>query len=157
WCCSRASTSFYGWAPSKEYVYHFETQMLNGIPEIRSQYSGLKLSANPPHSDRGAPLRDCESRDPSIDGHLYVPMSNSEELPGIVYKSLVAPFEVHLKRGVVESLFVEKDEPVVVSNLKKAILSQIQTDITGSREGHVQKMNHEVLPLVASGSPQMNN
>uniref|UniRef100_A0A0K2UPJ9 Uncharacterized protein n=1 Tax=Lepeophtheirus salmonis TaxID=72036 RepID=A0A0K2UPJ9_LEPSM len=161
------SPSYYGWAPSKEYVYEFETQMLTGIPEIRSQYSGLKLSSKvriqsfPDYSLRVQFVEPkfvtVNQEIPSIDGRLYVPSTHSEELPKAIYGPLVTPFEVHFKRGVIESLFVEKDEPVVVTNWKKALLSQIQTDLSGSREGHVQKLNHEVFPLVAKDSQEMKN
>ncbi|CAB4065731.1 unnamed protein product [Lepeophtheirus salmonis] len=119
--------------------------MLTGIPEIRSQYSGLKLSSK---------VRIQSFPDYSLRVQFVEPNTHSEELPKAIYGPLVTPFEVHFKRGVIESLFVEKDEPVVVTNWKKALLSQIQTDLSGSREGHVQKLNHEVFPLVAKDSQE---
>ena len=40
-----SSTSFYGWAPNHEFTYRFESQVLTGIPDIKNQYSGLKLTS----------------------------------------------------------------------------------------------------------------
>merc|ERR1719481_2472389 len=54
---------------------------------------------------------------------------------------LMEPFLVHMKAGVVESLFVGKNEPVSVTNIKKSILSQIQMDIAGTHRTQLET-NH---------------
>ena len=46
-----------------------------------------------------------------------------------------------MKRGVVESFFVQENEPQAITNLKKAFLAQIQLDITGSRRNEIES-NH---------------
>jgi hypothetical protein len=153
------STSYYGWVPSKEYTYHFESQVLTGIPELRSQYSGLKISSRvqiqsfPDYSLR---IKFVEPKFwtvneelPTIDGRIEVPSVSHEEVPEAIRAPLIVPFEAHIKRGVIESVFVQKSEPVIVTNLKKALLAQLQMDLSGSREGSVQKLNHVVLPQTA--------
>ena len=41
--------------------------------------------------------------------------------------------QVHLRRGVVEALFVEDNEPASVTNIKKAIVSNLNMDLSGSK------------------------
>ena len=43
WC---NSTNYYAWSPNKEYIYRFESQVLNGVTEIQdSQRAGVRLTA----------------------------------------------------------------------------------------------------------------
>lgn len=37
----------HGWTPTREFLYRFETQVLTGIPEIRTnQHGGVRLATN---------------------------------------------------------------------------------------------------------------
>ena len=71
-----------------------------------------------------------------------MPKSQSE-LPGELGRYLVEPFLVHLRRGVIEELFVNQDEPIVITNIKKALLSQLQLDLTASRIQDVKSSKGE--------------
>ena len=51
----------------------------------------------------------------------------------------------HLRKGVVEAVFVDKLEPVAVTNIKKAVLSNINMDLTASRRSEVLSNHIEVL------------
>ena len=46
---------------------------------------------------------------------------------------LEAAFKVHLKRGVFEAMFVDADEPIVVTNIKKAIVATLNMDLSAAR------------------------
>jgi hypothetical protein len=52
---------------------------------------------------------------------------------------------VHMKRGVVESLFVERDEPIAVTNIKKAMLANLNMDISASRRSSIESNRLEIL------------
>ena len=43
-------------------------------------------------------------------------------------RSLKTPFLVHLKGGLAKSLFVSKDEPIAITNIKKSLLSHMQLE-----------------------------
>merc|ERR1719317_990692 len=55
-----------------------------------------------------------------------------------------------MKSGVVESFLVSKLEPTSVTNIKKAILSQIQMDVAGTRRTMIES-NHIELPISEEG------
>lgn len=140
------STAFYGWSPNKEIVFRFESEILTGIPQIQSQYSGLKLA-----SDVKVQTFDDYTLRIGFENPRYISVNQKlvtrngrplipkpdQQLPENLRKHLVTPFLVHMKRGVVEEFFVEESEPVVVTNIKKALLSQLQMDLTGSRRNEV--------------------
>ena len=60
---------------------------------------------------------------------------------------------VHLKAGVVTSVIVGKNEPASITNIKKSVLSQLQMDITGSRQ---VESNHIQLPVGEEGAEQVS-
>jgi len=145
------STHHYGWTPNREFTYRFETQNLVGIPSIKNQYAGVKLSSEVKIQTSDDYSLTIKFENPKFitvnqelikgpDGRPELPPV-SEEIPSDLLHPLVTPFVVHLKRGVVEAVLVERDEPVVVTNIKKALLSQIQMDITGLRRHEVQGNN----------------
>jgi len=155
WC---NSTQYYGWTPNKELVYRFESQVLTGIPEIRqSQYAGVRLSSEvrvqafPDYSLR---VQFENSRFVTVNGEMnlsdkgrIVKGSETEqnaqktEIPSNLRKYLEKPFLVHMKRGLVQSFFVEASEPHSISNIKRSFLSQIQLDLTASRRNEIES-NH---------------
>jgi hypothetical protein len=145
------STHHYGWTPNKEFLYRFETQNLVGIPSIKNQFAGLKLSSEVLIQTSEEYSLTIKFQNPKFivvnqelikgpDGRPELPEA-SQEIPSELLRPLTEPFVAHLKRGVVESLLVERDEPVVVTNIKKALLSQIQMDITGLKRHEVQGNN----------------
>lgn len=57
-----------------------------------------------------------------------------EELPASIKVWLETPFKVYHKRGLVEKIQTESTEPEFVVNLKKALVSQLQWDLSKSRK-----------------------
>merc|ERR1712198_696993 len=122
------SLNYYGWAPGKEFVFHYQSQVLNGIPEIsQSHWSGVKMTAKvhlQSYSDYTMRFRVAEPEFFTINGEN---VRLSEET-GRVLREQESSEVVK-----VESFLVSKMEPTSVTNIKKAILSQIQMDVAGTR------------------------
>jgi len=57
---------------------------------------------------------------------------------------LEAAFRVYLKRGVFEAMFVDANEPVAVTNIKKAIVSNLNMDLSASRQSEVLTNHIEI-------------
>merc|ERR1712235_50158 len=74
-----------------------------------------------------------------------------ESIPEEFKRYLLEPVLVHIKSGVVESFLVSKMEPTSITNIKKAILSQIQMDVAGTRRSQIET-NHIQLPLNEEGN-----
>ena len=148
------STNYYGWTPNRELVYRYESQVLTGIPEIRdSQFAGLRLSSEvrvQSFSDYSLRIKFENSSFLTVNGELNLSERGrlakgsetehnvqSAEIPSHLKVQLEKPFLVNLKRGVVESFFVEASEPQSITNIKRSFLAQIQLDITGSRQDEI--------------------
>ena len=164
------SLNYYGWAPGKEFVFHYQSQVLNGIPEIsQSHWSGVKMTAKvhlQSYSDYTMRFRVAEPEFFTINGE-NVRLSEEtgrvlreqessevvkvESIPEEFKRYLLEPVLVHIKSGVVESFLVSKMEPTSVTNIKKAILSQIQMDVAGTRRSQIET-NHIQLPLNEEGN-----
>eukprot|EP00094_Tigriopus_californicus_P014146 TCALIF_13701-PA protein Name:"Similar to Vitellogenin-2 (Solenopsis invicta)" AED:0.10 eAED:0.10 QI:38/1/0.5/1/1/1/2/0/283 len=136
------STAHYGWIPNHELTFRWTTSQITGLEEIRAQYGGMELSSIirvQVFSDYSLRIKFENSKLvvvnkdlPIVHGRPQIP-EGSQELPEEFRRPLETAFMVHLKAGVVENLFVERDEPVVVTNIKKALLSQLQMDLSASR------------------------
>merc|ERR1719187_3166803 len=137
-----SSTRPYSWTPSQEYTYKYTTQVLNGIPELKSQFSGLRLIS----TVRIQPKQDYTLRikieDPKIVTYndviewteRYVPKEGRvEEIPSKMKTLLETPFIVFHKRGIVEKIQVAQNEPEYIVNLKKGLVSQLQYDLTKAK------------------------
>jgi len=155
------STNYYGWTPNRELVYRFETQVLTGIPEInRAQVAGVRLSAVArvqSFADYSLRVKFEDCKFWTINGEVNLSdkerlqkgsetehSSQETPIPEHIRKYLESPFAVHHKRGLVQKFFVDRNEPVFVSNIKRSFLSQIQLDISGARRNEIQS-NH--IPL----------
>jgi len=153
------SLPYYGWVPGQEMVYNYQSQVLDSIPEI-NQWSGVKMNAKviiQSFSDYSMRVRITEPELWTIRGQniklsetgRVMREQNSESVKAEYTigsaeqfeRYLMEPFLVHMKAGVVESLFVGKNEPVSVTNIKKSILSQIQMDIAGTHRTQLET-NH---------------
>ena len=128
--------------------------MLTGIPDIHeSQYAGLRLSSEvrvQAFSDYSLRIQFEKTRFLTVNGDVNLSERgriNKEseiqesEIPSHLKNHLETPFLVHMKRGVVESFFVEAAEPQSITNIKRSFLSQIQLDITGARRNEIQSNN----------------
>jgi hypothetical protein len=163
WC---NSTNYYGWAPNKEFTYRYESQVLTGIPEIRdNQYAGLRLTSEvrvQTFSDYSLRVKFEKTRFLTVNGEVELSESDrlqkgseteqgvqEAEIPSELKNQLEKPFLVHMKRGVVESFFVESSEPQSITNIKRSFLAQIQLDITGSRMSEIDSndVEDEETPL----------
>jgi len=163
------SLNFYGWAPGQEFIFHYQSQVLNGIPEIsQSHWSGIKMNAKvhiQSYSDHTMRFRVAEPEFFTINGE-NVKLSEEtgrvlreqesseaikvESLTEEFKRYLLEPVLVHMKSGVVESFLVSKMEPTSVTNIKKAILSQIQMDVAGTRRTMIES-NHIEMPISEEG------
>lgn len=134
------STHYYGWQPHKELVFRFQSQVLSGIPEINDeQYGGLRLTSTvrvQSFQDYSLKIKLDNTRFFTVNGEVRE--FHQDNIPEELRSHLEKPFEVHLKRGVVENFFVAQDEPIVVTNIKKALLSQLQLDVSASRRSEVE-------------------
>ncbi|TRY72544.1 hypothetical protein TCAL_06577 [Tigriopus californicus] len=136
------STAHYGWIPNHELTFRWTTSQITGLEDIRAQYGGMELSSIirvQVFSDYSLRIKFENSKFgvvnkdlPIVHGRPQIP-EGSQELPEEFRRPLETAFMVHLKAGVIENLFVERDEPVVVTNIKKALLSQLQMDLSASR------------------------
>merc|ERR1711911_133051 len=77
------------------------------------------------------------------------------EIPSHIKTWLEKPFTVFHKRGLVEKLETENGEPEFIVNLKKALTSQLQQDLSKaesvSGQNQVQSIrSEEVLPVFTS-------
>ena len=133
---------------------------MNGIPEIRdSQRAGIRLTSEvrvQTFSDYSLRVQFEKSRYLTVNGEVNLSEKGrinkdqeghqqesivEAELPSDLKNFLETPFVVHLKRGLVESFFVQENEPQSITNIKKAFLAQIQLDITGSRRDEISSNN----------------
>jgi len=167
------SLNYYGWAPGKEMVFNYHSQVLSGIPEISdSHWSGVKMNAKvivQSYSDYSMRLRIDEPEFWTINGQNIRlsetgrVMREQESTESVKVESitqefkrfLLEPFLVHMKAGVVESLLISKNEPASVTNIKKSILSQIQIDVAGTRRTQLET-NHIKLPVSEESNEQIS-
>lgn len=154
------STSYYGWAPNQEIRYRFRSETVTGMPSVKqTQYAGFRLESDvivQTFQDYTLRIRFVnpkyvvanEEMLPVVHGWPQLPQA-TRELPGDFKTKLTAPFEAQLRRGVIETVKVGSDEPVEVTNVKKALLSQLQMDVTGSGRGYLAEQN-----FLNGGNPQ---
>merc|ERR1711872_284072 len=78
----------------------------------------------------------------------YLPTEGREEpIPGHMKSWLETPFTIFHKRGIVEKIQVEKSEPEFIVNLKKALVSQLQYDLSEAKlEGAETGRELEPIP-----------
>lgn len=162
-CANANSIHRYGWNPGMESIFRFESQSLNGIPEIKqSQWTGIKIMANvrvqamPDYTLR---VKLDSAQLVTLNGDIELTVDNRiagnggqesgtfhQDFPSEFKQHLESPILVHVKRGVVEEFFVSQDEPISVTNLKRSVLSQLQLDISKSQQlNGRQGSYHKVL------------
>merc|ERR1711863_218859 len=141
-CVAASSIRPYSWTPSKEYKYKYSTQVLTGIPELNEQFSGLRLVTYvrvQPKQDYTLRIKLEEPKLITYNDVLelderYLPTEGREEpIPSHMKSWLETPFTIFHKRGIVEKIQVEKSEPEFIVNLKKALVSQLQYDLSEAK------------------------
>jgi hypothetical protein len=136
------SIHYYGWKPQLEITLRFETKVLSNVPEInRNVATGLRvvglLRIQTQH-DYSFVAQLENPRFLTTNGKLQdVHAEREEVIPAIFRTHLEKPFKVELRRGVVEAVYVEMDEPVHVTNIKKAIVANLNMDISASRRAEI--------------------
>merc|ERR1712142_109323 len=155
-CVAAGSIRPYSWTPSKEYKYKYSTQVLTGIPELNEQFSGLRLVSYvrvQPKQDYTLRIKLEEPKLITYNDILelderYLPTEGREEpIPGHMKSWLETPFTIFHKRGIVEKIQVEKSEPEFIVNLKKALVSQLQFDLSEAKlEGAETGRELEPIP-----------
>nr|ALO75636.1 vitellogenin 1 [Tigriopus kingsejongensis] len=139
-------TSHYAWEPEHEYMFRWSSSQITGLEDIRAQYGGMELSSLirvqvfPNYTLRVkfvSPKFVVVNKDlPIVHGRPQIPEGH-QELPEEYRRPLETPFEAHFKAGVFEAILVEENEPVAVTNIKKALLSQLQMDLSASRRNQI--------------------
>jgi len=160
------SLHYYGWVPGKETLFQYESEALMGIPEIKASHlSGVRVSSKvrvQSYSDYSLRIKIEEPKFFSVNGEVTSTETGRltkeqspevvkpEVIPGEFLHFLEEPFLVYMKSGIVQTFLVPKNEPVSVTNIKKAVLAQIQLDIAGTRRSQIEA-NHIQLPLNEEG------
>merc|ERR1719447_1087405 len=164
-CVAASAIKPYGWSHSQEYRYKYSSHVLSGIPELNHQYSGVRLTTQV----RIQPQRDSSCRiqlesprfvtyneileELEHDNEIKTP-GKEESIPREIKSWLEKPFTVFHKRGLVEKLETEAGEPEFIVNIKKALSSRMQLDLSRAESSRVRGQNQiqstrttgEILP-----------
>jgi len=141
------STHYYGWKPQRELVFRYESSVDSSIPEIKTtQKAGLRLTSTvriQTYQDYSIGVKMENPRFVTFNGD-EMRSQQEEPIPAPLLSHLVKPFKVHMKRGVIEAVFVDREEPVVITNIKKAMLANVNLDITASRRSSIESNRLQV-------------
>ena len=130
-------------AEDQELQYKFVSQVLTGIPQLSSQYSGWRLtglSTIQPGSERSYKLKLSNMKYLSINDQLEVSAekeilsSEEHELPSQIKQQLETPYKVSINpSGQVEAIYTESSEPEMITNIKKSLVNNNFEWLQGSR------------------------
>ena len=137
------SNSRDSWRSQQELKYKFVSQVLTGIPQLNSQYSGFKLTGQStiqPESQRSFKMKLDNMKYLSFNNQLELSdeweilSSEEHELPSQLKQQLEAPFKVSFNpSGHVEAIYCESGEPEIVTNIKKSLINTNFEWLQGSR------------------------
>jgi len=149
----------YSWTPSQEYKYKYTTQVFTGIPELNNQFSGLRLTSTVRIQPRQDSTLRIQLENPRLNSYNekiewdpeYKPTQSGQEeqIPSHIKTWLETPFTVYHKRGLVEKILIENGEPEFVVNIKKGLVSQVQINLSQTRDSRQNQIRdeHEILPV----------
>merc|ERR1711988_1394230 len=152
-CVAAAAIQPYSWTPSKEYRYKYSAQVLSGIPELNNQFSGVRFNTEvliQPQEDSTCLIKieNVELTSYNEAGlemtHDWTPKEKHgerEEIPSSIKSQIETPFVVFHKKGKVEMIETELGESESIINIKKALVSKLQNDISKSMERYSQQRN----------------
>merc|ERR1711887_240201 len=152
-CVAAAAIQPYSWTPSKEYRYKYSAQVLSGIPELNNQFSGVRFNSEvliQPQEDSTCLIKieNVELTSYNEEGlemtHDWTPKEKHgerEEIPSTIKSQIETPFVVFHKKGKVEMIETELGESESIINIKKALVSKLQNDISKSMERYSQQRN----------------
>jgi len=164
-CVATAAIQPYSWTPSKEYRYKYSAQVLSGIPELNNQFSGVRFSSEvliQPKEDSTCLIKIENSKLTSYNEegiemtHDWTPKQKHgeiEEIPSVIKSQIETPFVVFHKKGKVEMIETEMGESESIVNIKKALVSKLQIDISKSIERYSQERNKVQRRTVDSHLP----
>jgi len=164
-CVAAAAIQPYSWTPSKEYRYKYSAQVLSGIPELNNQFSGVRFSSEvliQPKEDSTCLIKIENSKLTSYNEegiemtHDWTPKQKHgevEEIPSDIKSQIETPFVVFHKKGKVEMIETEMGESESIVNIKKALVSKLQIDISKSIERYSQERNKVQKRTVDSHLP----
>ena len=167
-CVAAASlnTQYHGWKSNQEYRYKYSTQVLTGIPELNEQYSGVRLTAEvrvQPRQDSTCRVQLENPRFVSYNDVLemrknrIITPGQEQEIPSSFKTWLQTPFTVFHKRGLVEKIQTENGEPEFIVNVKKALISQLQNDLSQSERRDVHDQNQVQTGAQSDSMPVFTN
>ena len=138
-----AASQVQTWSTGKEYVFHYTTTVHSGIPELKAQYSGLRISTVvraqrfPDHirlQFEDAKFKNYDNvvfadHERSLKMHRrHESLADVDDIPTAIKVHLESPFKVVMSQeGLVEKIQCEADEPVYITNIKKAAVSHLLT------------------------------
>ena len=117
---------------NKQFTHKFTSQVLTGIPELNSQYAGLRIVGKvvaQRQTEHSWKIQLLETKYKTYND--VIKLSEEQEIiddeefdvPGDIKKHLEAPFVLVLdKKFANEKIIFNSEEPVFIANLKKGIL-----------------------------------
>merc|ERR1712183_1206064 len=131
----------------------YSAQVLSGIPELNNQFSGVRFNSEvliQPQEDSTCLIKieNVELTSYNEEGlemtHDWTPKEKHgerEEIPSSIKSQIETPFVVFHKKGKVEMIETELGESESIINIKKALVSKLQNDISKSMERYSQQRN----------------
>ena len=119
---------------NKQFTHQFTSQVLTGIPELNSQYAGLRIvgkAVAQRRTDHSWKIQLLDTKYKTYNDIIKLSeekeIINDEEVdvPGDIKKHLEAPFVLVLDKNFAnEKILFDSEEPLFIANLKKGILRQ---------------------------------
>jgi len=119
---------------NKQFTHKFTSQVLTGIPELNSQYAGLRIVGKivvQTKADHTWKLQLLDTKYKTYNDVLKLTeekeIIDEEEVdvPGDIKKHLEAPFVLVLdKQFAYEKILFNSEEPLFIANMKKSIVRQ---------------------------------
>merc|ERR1719394_1922615 len=149
-----AAFSIRDWRRSEqELQYKFVSQVLTGIPELNSQYSGFRLSGLStvqPGQDGTFRIRLTNMKYITLNDEIQISeekeiLSSDQELPSHTKAHLETPFKVvYTPSGQVQEIQTESNEPEMITNIKKSLVNVNFDWLKGSRMIDTNKIHRNV-------------
>ncbi|XP_022087200.1 uncharacterized protein LOC110977410 [Acanthaster planci] len=131
-------------AAGREYVYHYEGQVVSGIPGVSKEVAGIKITTDvriQMMADNKCLLRfeqvqlakiQTETEDPAKQLTVDKLQRLQQEIETPLLEQLVKPIEFRYFNGKVFHIVISQNEPVWASNIKKGVLELMLVNIQGT-------------------------
>ena len=127
----------------QEHIFHYTTTVHSGISELKAQYSGLRISTvvRAQRFTNHVRIQFEDAKFKNYNNVVVVDHERSlkmhrrneglddvEDIPAAIKDHLESPFKVVMSQeGLVGKIQCEVDEPVYITNIKKAAVSHLLT------------------------------